>query len=79
MNEGPGLLSLCRIVGLHAEVKAEQEIVEVQAYAEAVGCCELFAEILEAEESSRLVGIVADRPYVAYVDEGSEFYDPEEL
>lgn len=79
VDEGPGLGSLGRIVGLHAQVEAEQEVGEVHAQTEAVAGRYLLVERIEVEHSSGLVLVVVDRPDVTGVYECSEFEHPEEL
>ena len=64
--------------GLHAHVETQDEVVEVEAQAQTVGHGQLLVELVEAELSAGLFGIVAQRPDVARIDEGSSIELPEE-
>lgn len=79
MDYWPLLLPPSRIVGLEAEVKAQDEVVEVEAQAGAIGCCELAGDILEVKHSARLIGIGMDGPDIAGIDKEGSVEDPEEL
>ena len=55
-DDRPGLLTHRRIVSLHAEVKAEQEVVEVHAQAETVGAGKLLIELIKLNNPTLLKG-----------------------
>ena len=63
--------------GFHAAVETEDEIVKVEADAQAIGHCDLAIEIVDAEDAVGLVGIVANVPYVARIYEESACKLPE--
>ena len=65
------------IDGLHTAVETEDEIVKVEADAQAIGHCDLAIEIVDAEDAVGLVGIVANVPYVARIYEDSACKLPE--
>ena len=68
-----------RVDGFHAQVEAQDEILEVEAHASPIAHRQLLEEMGDAELSSRLVGIVAQGPDVAGIDEQGPAELPEEL
>lgn len=77
MDDWPLFLSHRRIVGFHADIKADKEIREIHSQAKAVGGRQFFIERIEMEHATRLIGIIMDGPYITNVDEGSQFKNPE--
>lgn len=77
VEQRPFLLSHRRIVGFHADIKADKEIREIHSQAKAVGGRQFFIERIEMEHATRLIGIIMDGPYITNVDEGSQFKNPE--
>ena len=57
---------------LHAHVKAQDEISEIESQAQSVGHCEFFIKSSEAELSAWLPLIIAERPDIAAVEEQNE-------
>lgn len=78
-DEGPWPLSHRRIMRLHAEVEAKEEVVEVHSDTKTIGSSKLLVELIKSKDSSLLEGIIAYGPDVAYIDEGPKFEHPEEF
>ena len=68
-----------RIDGLHAEVETKYEIAEVHPQSDAVGYCHLLPQAAGLELTARLVGIVAESPHIAGIDEEGSLELPEEV
>ena len=66
-----------RVDGLHAAVETENEVVKVEADAQAIGYGYLAIEVIQSEDAVGLVGIVANVPYVARIYEESACKLPE--
>jgi len=64
--------------GFHACIEADDEEVEVHAEAESVGDGYLAVEVVETECAVWLVGIVANSPDVASIDEEGTIELPEQ-
>ena len=75
----PALLIHGRVVRFHAEVETQQEVCEIESYAEAVGRRNLLIEGIEAEQTAGLVLIVADSPHITGIDKYSTLDNPEKL
>ena len=79
MNQGPRLLACGRIVSLHTHVETEEEIIEIQTYAKAVGSGQLLVETIEMKHAARLVLVVMDCPDISGVNEKSRLDYPEQF
>jgi len=78
MGEGVAVTSMISWMdGFHTGIKAENEEVEVHAKANSVGYSYLAVEVVQSEGSTWLVGIVANRPYIAGIDEEGTVELPE--
>ena len=80
MDDGEMLALGCvgRIDGLHTAIETENEIIQVEANAKAIGNGYLAVEIVKAEDTIGLVGIVANVPNVARIHEDGTCKFPEE-
>ena len=63
---------------LHAAVEAYDEVAEVQAQSQSVGCSQLLVERVESELTARLFFVVAQGPDIAGIDKQSTIKFPEE-
>ena len=64
--------------GLHAEVEAQDKVVEIQSETKSVGHSQFAEETMEAELPALLVGIIAQGPDVSGINEGCTVEFPEE-
>ena len=79
MDDGVAVASVIGWMdGFHAGIEAKDEEVEVHTETESVGYGYLAIEVVETEGASRLVGIVANGPDVAGIDEEGTVELPEE-
>ena len=67
------------IDGLHAAIEAKDEVVEIETKAEAIRHGYLSPELVEAELTARLVGIVAYGPNVARIEESGSIDFPKKM
>lgn len=79
MGYGPLLLIDGGVVRFETEVESQQEVCEVESNAKAVGCGNLFVELIEFEHAAGLVGIVVDCPDVSGIDKQGPFEHPEKF
>ena len=77
-GEMPVLVGIGGMDGFHAGVEPKDEVVEVEAKAEAIRDGNLPPELVEAELAAGLVVIVANSPDVAGIDEEGTIEFPEE-
>ena len=69
MNDRPGFFTEGRVMGFHAEVEPEQEIIEIKTNAGTISGGYLFIKRIKLENSSGLAGIIADCPDIPGIDE----------
>ena len=67
-----------RIDGLHAEVEAQDEVVEVQPETESVTDCQILDHIMDLKLSARLLRIVAQCPNISCISKNSSVEFPEQ-
>ena len=79
MHKRPSLLVERGVVGFHATVETQQEVVEVQTETDAVGGGDFLVERVEFEHASWLVLVAVYCPDVAGVDECRHLKHPEKF
>ena len=81
MEDSPVLITcvINRVDSFHTAIHTKNEIVEVQSQADSVGYSDLLVEVLELKLTSRLVGIVAQRPDITCIYEECALEFPKQL
>ena len=68
-----------RVESLHTQVEAEQEVIEVESYAQPISHSYFFIKRVYLELASRLAFVVFYRPYISGVDKSCHFEFPDKL
>ena len=79
MYQRPGFRAFSGVMCFHAQIKPQQEIIEIKTKSNSVCCGKLFIERSESEESSLLVCIVTYSPYITDIDKYTKLYNPEKF
>ena len=72
-------ISIHRIDGFHTSIESEDEVVKYQSETHAIGCSQLFIELIETELATWLVRIFAQGPYITGINKQCAVNFPEQM